>query len=78
MGRNVDEMINAIMGPQYEKDIITDGNGRTWNRYLTQRYSIVSDSSGKYNVVIDKTMKNVYRKLSIAYNLLVGDVQPDK
>lgn len=68
----MEDMIKAIIGPHYEMDVITDANGRTWTRYLSHRYSIISDVSGKYNIVVDKMMKNVYRKLSIAYNLLVG------
>lgn len=72
MGRTQEDMILAIIGPSFVKDVITDTNGRKWVRYLSHRYSIISDVTGKYNVVVDNLLKNVYRKVSIAYNLLVG------
>lgn len=68
MGRvNEAQMVSAILGPDFDTATVTDANGDVWQQCFTSRFSILRDMSGKYGVVVDKIMRDVYNTIAIAY-----------
>ena len=68
MGRkNEAQMVSAILGPDFDTATVTDANGDVWQQYFTNRFSILRDVSGKYGVVVDKSMRDVYNTIGSAY-----------
>ena len=73
MGRKTQDMIHTIMdGEQYETSTCRDSTGKVWLHYLSARYSIVTDATGRSSMVLDKVCQNIFRNITIAYKCITG------